>query len=209
MKNPLPTLLLLAAFCAPLTQAQPEGEGWIQMFNGENLDGWRITEENPGSFRVEDGILVADGPRAHLFFIGEDGEADFTDFEMTCKVLTRHQANSGIFFHTRYQPEGWPAHGYEAQINATHSDRRKTGSIWSVADILDDPPHEDDEWFEYTLVVRGSEITLKVNGEVVTQYTEPDDPGHETRRLSSGTVALQAHDPESVIHFKELWIRPL
>ncbi len=201
--------LLLSHAATPGAHAAPEGEGWIKMFNGENLDGWKASDENPDSFQVEDGILVVDGPRGHLFYTGEDGEAEFTDFEFTCKVLTKPKANSGVFFHTKWQADGWPSHGYEAQVNATHSDRIKTGSVYAVKNVMDEAPHEDNEWFEYGVKVVGKTITITVNGEVVNEYTEPDEVDHATRKLSSGTIALQAHDPESVIHFKDIYIRPL
>lgn len=200
--------LFLAIGTAP-TGAAPEGEGWVSMFNGENLDGWKVSDENPGSFRVEDGLLVADGPRAHLFFVGEDGEAEFTDFEFTAKVMTKPKANSGVFFHTRWQDSGWPRHGYEAQVNATHSDRIKTGSIYAVQNVMDEAPHKDDEWFEYRVKVAGKTVTVSVNGEVVNEYTEPDEVDHATRKLGSGTIAIQAHDPDSVIFYKDIYIRPI
>ncbi|HBU38433.1 MAG TPA: DUF1080 domain-containing protein, partial [Planctomycetaceae bacterium] len=41
------------------------------MFNGHDLSGWKANPENPDSFHVEDGVLVVDGPRCHLFWIGD------------------------------------------------------------------------------------------------------------------------------------------
>jgi len=123
-------------------------------------------------------------------------------------VKTFPRANSGVFFHTRYQETGWPQHGYEVQINATHSDRIKTGSIYAVQNIMDNAPHEDNEWFHLHFIVQGNRVIVKVDGEVVNDFTEPE--GVEgPRRLSEGTVALQAHDPNSVIHFRNIKLRVL
>lgn len=179
------------------------------MFNGKDFTGWKVTTENPGSFQVKDGLLVAQGPRAHLFYVGPDGKAAMRDFEFEAMVRTLPNANSGVFFHTRWQDKGWPAQGYEAQVNSTHSDPRKTGSIYAVRDVMDTAPHKDGEWFKYSVRVEGKRIVIKVNDKTVNDFTEPEAPGHETRKLSEGTVAIQAHDPQSVVHYKDLRFRLL
>jgi len=214
--NPIKSTLLATALFAfatgsaiPNEPGASDNAGWIQMFNGTDLAGWKVSEENPGSFKVEDGMLIVDGPRAHLFYTGPDGEAEMRDFEFEAEIKTFPNANSGIFFHTRWQADGWPAHGYEAQVNATHKDKRKTGSVYNVKDVENDAPHKDEEWFTYNVRVEGKRIVIKVNGEVVNDYTEPEDPGHPKRRLGTGTIAIQAHDPESVIHYRNIRYRPL
>ncbi|MEX0904237.1 MAG: family 16 glycoside hydrolase [Balneolaceae bacterium] len=178
---------------------------WISIWDGETFDGWNASE-NPGSFSIEDGKIVIDGPRGHLFYEGPVGDADFEDFEFRAEVYTYPGANSGIFFHTQYQEEGWPAHGYEAQVNATHSDPRKTGSLYAVNDVMDNAPHEDEEWFTYHIIVEGKDITFNVNGETVMNFTEPDDREGDIS-LGSGTIALQAHDPDSRIYYRNLELR--
>lgn len=180
---------------------------WISIWDGETFNHWRASE-NPESFQIEDGKIVVDGPRAHLFYEGPVADANFVNFEFRAEVYTYPKANSGIFFHTTYQEEGWPAHGYEAQVNATHSDPRKTGSLYAVNDVMNDAPHQDNEWFNYYIKVNGNEITFKVNGETVMEFTEPDDR-EGTIRLGSGTIALQAHDPESRIYFRNIEVRVL
>lgn len=181
--------------------------GWVTLWDGETFDNWRASE-NPDSFSIEDGKIVVDGPRAHLFYEGPVADANFDNFEFRAEVYTYPKANSGIFFHTQYQDDGWPAQGYEAQVNATHSDPRKTGSLYAVKDVMDNAPHEDEEWFSYHITVNGREITFNIDGETVMEYTEPADregPNH----LSSGTIALQAHDPESRIYYRNIELRVL
>ncbi len=202
------TRLLPLLVSVILTSAASAGE-WIEMFNGKDLSGWKVSTENPGSFQVKDGMLVIDGPRAHLFYVGPDGKAAMRDFEFEAMVKTFPNANSGVFFHTQWQASGWPAHGYEAQVNATHKDPRKTGSVYAVKDVMFNAPNKDGEWFKYTIRVEGKRIVIKVNDEVVNDYTEPEDPGHKTRKLGEGTIAIQAHDPQSVVHYKDLRYRAL
>src|SRR6056297_590970 len=213
MKTLIITILLLFSFYAipPLTLAQVVSDEWINLFDGETLNGWKASE-NPESFFVEDNMIVTYGDRSHLFYIGEDGEASFTDFEFSIDIKTMEGANSGIYFHTTYQETGWPDKGYEAQINNTYpNDPRRTGSLYGVNDITDQIA-EDNEWFTMNVKVDGDHITITVDGNEVVNYTEPENVVREERpgrRLSYGTVALQGHDPESKVYFKNIRIREL
>ena len=195
-------VLMLSAGCA---WAQGEGE-WISLFDGATLTGWKAAE-NPDSFRVEDGLLVAHGPRAHLFYTGPDGSASFTDFEFEAEVQTLPKANSGIYFHTRYQESGWPGAGYEAQVNCSHSDARKTGGLYAVQDVMNEAPHADGEWFHYRIRVEGKRIQIWIDGEQTVDYTEPADLNRPDRQLGEGTFAIQAHDPESRVLYRNLRVR--
>jgi hypothetical protein len=186
-------------------------EGWTPLFDGETLAGWRVSE-NADSVVVEDGAIVTRGPRAHVFYAGPVQEHDFESFELKLEVKTEPGANAGVYFHTEYQESGWPAKGYEAQVNNSHSDWRRTGSLYAVDDVRETPVG-DGEWWEYHISVQGRRILLKVNGETTVDYTEPEDVQRPEemagRVLSSGTFALQCHDPESVVHFRNIRVRPL
>lgn len=210
------TFVAFLALMAGTAMALAE-DGWVRMFDGTGLDGWKsneATEKKSGVFTVKDGELVVSGGRAHLFYVGADGNASFKNFEFKAKVKTLAEANSGIYFHTKFQEQGWPSAGYECQVNATHSDRKKTGGLYAVADVLDNAPNKDGEWFDYSIRVEGKRIVVKINGKVTTDWTQPDDwnpaainmPG---RKLGEGTIAIQGHDPKSVIHYKDIMIRPL
>ena len=118
-----------------------------------------------------------------------------------------------MYFHTEYQDEGWPAKGYEVQLNNTHGDPKKTGGLYAVQDVMDDSPVKDDEWFTQEVTVEGNHIVVRVNGEVTTDYVEPTDVERPAdmrgRKLSHGTVALQGHDPDSEVHVRKVMIKPL
>ena len=191
---------------AMLDEANTE---WISLFDGETLDGWRASE-NKETFSVRDGMIIVDGPRSHLFYVGEVGSHEFKNFEFKADVMTKPGANSGMYFHTEYQEEGWPSKGYEVQVNNTSSDWRKTSSLYAVEDVREAPAN-DDEWFTQHIIVQDKRVVIKVNGNVQVDYTEPEDverPDNMSGRLlSSGTVALQGHDPESVIYYKNVMVR--
>ncbi len=192
---------------ASLTGAAANDDGWISLFNGKNLDGWKAGE-NPDSFQVEDGVLVVDGPRGHLFYDGPVEEANFKNFHLKADVQTKPKANSGIYFHTRFQESGWPSAGYEIQVNVTHGDPKKSGGLYGVRDVAD-PPAKDNEWYTQEIIVQGKRIISKINGEVLVDYTEDPADIRGDRRLSSGTFAIQAHDPNSRILFRNIKVKPL
>ncbi len=205
MKHTIKTAFVIAAGFLLNTSA---GAGeWVDMFDGKSLKGWKVNTENPKTFSVEGGAIKVFGHRGHVFY-GEDGNAKFKDFEFECEVKTTKGSNAGIFFHSAYQANGWPEVGYEAQVNATHKDWRKTASIYSFKDVKE-APHQDDEWFSYNIKVQGKKVTIAINGKVVNQYTEADDHKEKTKRLGEGTIALQGHDPKSLVWFRKLRIRRL
>jgi hypothetical protein len=190
---------------------QPLADGWISLFNGKNFDGWKINE-NPESFKVEDGQIVVNGPRGHLFYTGPVQNANFKNFEFKAQVMTTPGSNSGIFIHTEFQDTGWPNKGHEIQVNQSHTDWRRTGSLYSYNDVRD-VFVKDNEWYTEHIIVNGRNVTVKVNDKTVMEYTEPEQVwrpgGAKGKVLSSGTFALQAHDPKSKVYYKDIMVKPL
>lgn len=200
--------LVLMGLGGSLVSGEESQDGWVSLFDGKSLKGWKASE-NKDSWKVVDGKLVCDGPRSHLFYVG--AKEPFKNFEFKCEVMTTPGSNAGIYFHTRYQEEGWPKYGYECQVNITHGDPKKTGSLYGVKNVAN-PPAKDNEWYTQYIRVEGKRIILKTNGKTTVDYTEPADlkvSGNFIRRLDQGTFALQAHDPKSVVHFRKLYVRRL
>ena len=190
------------------TSTQDEGDGWTSIFDGATFNGWKVNE-NDATFSIQDGAIVANGERSHLFYDGEVAGHNFKNFEFKAQVMTLPNSNAGIYFHTAFQEEGWPSKGYEVH---THSDWRKTGGLYAIDDVKE-PPTKDNEWFTQHIIVKGKNIEVRLNGETVVNYTEPDKPerpeGMENRLLDRGTFALQGHDPGSTVHFKDIMVKIL
>ena len=129
MKLCVVALLLIA--CPGFSGAGPS-EDWIRLFDGKTLNGWKASD-NPGTFRIEKGMIVVDGPRSHLFYVGPVMNHNFKNFEFKAEVMTTPGSNSGMYFHTEYRESGWPTRGYEVQVNNTHPDPRKTGSLYAIS----------------------------------------------------------------------------
>lgn len=188
-----------------------QNSGWTNLFDGKSLNGWKVGN-NAATFSVEDGSIVAHGPTAHLFYDGPVNNHNFKNFEFKAQVMTTPGSNSGIYFHTQYQETGWPAKGYEVQVNNSHTDWRRTGSLYAVQDVKDTLV-KDNVWFTEYIKVVGKKVTIKVNDKTVVEYTEPENvqrgADQSGRIISNGTFALQGHDPNSKVYFKEIMVRPL
>jgi hypothetical protein len=197
------TYLSLSAF------GKENNDGWIPLFNGKNLDGWTASEnKDTFSVRKRDEVIAVKGERSHLYYTGAVENANFEDFEFKADVMTRPGANSGMYFHTEYLETGWPRKGFEVQVNNSHSDWRRTGSLYGIKDLRNSAA-KDNEWFTQHIIADGRLITVMVNNKVVMEYAVPQDSGRTARRLSSGTFALQGHDPGSTIYYKNIMVRPL
>ncbi len=196
--------------CAGSKSTNSKG-GWVNVFDGKTFNGWKVGA-NASTFKIEDGAIVVNGPRAHLFYEGPLQNHDFKNFEFKAKVMTLPGSNSGMFIHTVYQQDGWPSKGYEIQVNQTHTDWRKTGSVYGVQDVKE-VFVKDNEWYTEHIIVQGKKVTIKINDKVINEYTEPDNVerkgGDAQKKLSSGTVALQGHDPKSKVYYKDIMIKPL
>lgn len=204
-------LIAVAAWTAavfPLSAADSE-EGFVSLFDGKTLKGWKMATENTNTWKIEDGALVTRGDRCHLFYVGDD--KPFKNFELKVEVMTEKSANGGIYFHTKYQEKGWPKYGFEVQVNNTHGDWKKTGSIYDVVNVRESAA-QDYQWWTQHIIVNGNRVIVKIDGKTVVDYTEPADqkPGKDfTRKLDEGTFALQAHDPKSVSRFKNIRVKRL
>lgn len=225
-------LISIASAIGLLMSLVAQAGDFTPIFNGKDLSGWKSNEETPGCFSVEDGAIKVSGGRAHLFYMGADEKAEFGDFELKLKVKTMPKANGGVYFHTKFEDSGWPSQGFECQVNASHKDPRKTGSLYGVVDVLvlkpgektpkgslmnhmrEKSPNKDGEWFDYHIIVSGKKITVKVNGATAVEWTEPEgfDPAKAlhnmpSRKLGRGTFAIQGHDPDSVAYYKDIQLK--
>mgnify|MGYP006276639355 CR=1 FL=1 len=182
--------------------------GFVSLFDGKTLAGWKSNEHHD-SWSVRDGVIVCHGDRSHLFYVGADPDKpeQFKNFHLKAEVLTKPVANSGLFIHTAFQPDGWPAQGYEVQVNNSQQDPVRTGSLYNVVKNFT-PPAKDDTWFTLDVVVNGKAVGVAVDGRVLYEFVEPDGVVG-TRRLSQGTFALQAHDPGSEVHYRSIRVKRL
>ncbi len=168
---------------------------FVALFDGETLDGWS-TYDGKGDWSVVDGVIVGKGPVSHLF--SERG--DYKNFVFRAEIMINDGGNSGMYFRTEKGP-GFPK-GYEAQVNSTHRDPVRTGSIYNMI-LIKKSLHEPDEWFTQEVRVEGNRITVSVNGEEL--YTFID----RVNSHSQGHFAFQQHDPGSTVKIRKIEVKEL
>jgi len=220
-KIPLGSFLLLLSAASILVAAPPSEEGFVSLFDGKTLDGWKVGE-NAKLFQVRDGMIEMECPAtvnspAHLFYVGSVNGHSFKNFDLRVEVMTYPYANSGIYFHTEYQEAQWPKRGLECQVNNSHVDWRRTGSLYAIKNIswgpetppadnkeavtiLQKPPVTDNVWYTQEIIYNNGSVTVKLNGETVVEYKIADgDVEHKLASgmiwLPRGTFALQGHPP--------------
>jgi len=184
-------------------------KGFKNLFDGKTMNGWKMANENQKSWSIQDGVIVANGDRSHLYYVCDS--KPFVNFELKIDVMTEPGSNGGIFIHTQYQETGWPKYGYEVQVNQTQRDWRKSGSLYAVQDVKEQLV-KDNEWYTYHIIVKGKHITIKLNDKVAVDWEEPADRkagANVTQILDKGTFALQAHDPNSKVRYKNIRVKRL
>ena len=191
--------VILVAACISTAAAQtapvPGKDGWISMFDGKTLDGWKANE-NPGSWKAVDGAIVGDGPASHLFWM----ERECEDCEFRAEVKLNHSGNSGMYLRTAFGP-GFPK-GYEAQVENTSPDPQKTGSLYGICKVAEQLI-QDDTWWTQDITIKGNHVVIKVNGKTVTDCDDPQS------RYTKGYLALQQHNAGSIVMYRNLMMRPL
>jgi hypothetical protein len=178
------------------------GKGWVKLFNGKDLTGWKTHPSNPGNWKVEDGAIVGRGIKtSHLF--SERGDYENFHFKIEAKISDK--GNSGQYFRTQFGP-GFPK-GYEAQINSTHTDPKRTGSLYNFVNVKEMlvPP---DTWFTQEVIANGNHIIIKVNDKTVVDYVD------KKNTFTKGHFAIQQHppapnSPESVITVRSVEVKEL
>ena len=194
-------------------------EEWIDLFDGKTIKGWK-SSGNGSLWGIESGMLVSNSGSSNLFYDGDVSKQNFKNFELLVDVKVDDVSNSGIFFHTKYQEAGLPKKGYQCQIlnsssktvSSKNSSQNKTGSLSGIRNLFKSPV-KDGEWFNYHIIVQGKTIQTYINGELMVDYTEPENPYRTDKNkgsiLASGTFALQGNNSKGKVYFKNIKVKPL
>jgi serine/threonine protein kinase len=183
---------------------------FVSLFNGRDLTGWRNHPQDAGKARweVKDGILIGSGGPDLLY--SERG--DYRNFHYRLEAMINDGGNSGQYFRAQFQP-GFPP-GYEAQINATHRDPIKTGSLYPAFDrsiqgealeriLMRTAPHKPDEWLTQDVIAHDNHIIIKVNGKTTVDYID------EKNTHTAGHLGIQGFGPGNVVKVRKIEIKEL
>lgn len=205
-------ILMLGLFIASIphaaNSAEPADEEWTSLFDGKTMSGWEMLElpgnEGKSKWEVVDGMLCGSGNASMLY----SPEGDYKNFRIRAEIKVNDGGNSGMYFRCRKEPSF--SSGYESQINSTHRDPIKVGSIYGIVHQFDSivPP---DTWYVQELEVkdvdfRGTPVTsilVKVNDKILFQLNDFQ------RTFKSGHFAFQQHDPGSKVCIRKIEVMRL
>jgi Domain of Unknown Function (DUF1080) len=202
----IPCVVNLAAPAAD--DKKDDDKGWVQLFNGKDLSGWKTHPEDKAKWEVKDGAIVGTGPVGHLY----TEKGDYENFHFKIEAKINDKGNSGQYSRTQFG-KGFPK-GYEAQINVTHGDPIKTGSLYPAFNpklskedrdkiIVKEAPHKVDEWFTQEVIMDGNHIIILVNGKKTVDFVDTNNT------FTKGHFAIQQHDPGTVIMVRKAMVKEL
>ena len=210
-------------------------EGFISMFDGRSLDGWKVSApEATNAWQVKDGLIVGNGDQGRCYLVYQT-HRNLADFEMKFSYRFPGKGNSGV--NLRARPDATGRRDYQAyhvdlghvgigkQILGAwdfHTPGRREHGVFRgnrlVINEKDEPTvtqlegavtlddiHERG-WNEVHIKVHDNHFWFSINGKPAAEFTEhlPQE-----KRLLSGEIQLQLHDPGMIVEFKDLRLKIL
>jgi hypothetical protein len=188
------------------TEEKKAESGLVQLFNGKDLTGWKTHPDDKAKWEVVDGTIIGTGPAGHLF--SERG--DYENFHFRIEAKINDEGNSGQYFRATYAKAFPP--GYEAQINSTHGDPIRSGSLYPDGRdryseeekklmIVRDQLVKPNEWFTQEIIADGNHIIIKLNGKTTVDFVD------ERKRHNKGHFAFQQHNEGSVVTIRKAEVK--
>ena len=223
--------LLLVFFFGNLAFAQ-EGK-WIELFDGETLDGWSI-HSGIAKYKVEDGAIVGTTVKGspNTFLCTEKA---FNNFILEFEVMVDPRLNSGVQIRStiaeeeliywlrndkgEFQPRTIPkdrVHGYQVEIVGAEvgtsggiydEDRRAMIPEWWIKKGTEaSKAFKDGKWNKYRIECRGQSIKTSINGVPTMEIKDA--------MTASGIIGLQVHSvgddvPTLEVRWKNIRLREL
>jgi hypothetical protein len=190
-------------FAVAGASAQAE-ENWVQLFDGKSLEGWEKVGSEKSVWEVKDGAIQGSGPASMLV----NTKGPYKNFRYRAEIKINDRGNSGLYFRTTRKPTF--SDGYEAQIDSTHTDPIRTGSLYGLCHVYKRLV-EPDQWFTYDLTVRDdvwrgkpmTRIKITVNGDELYEYLDFE------KTWKDGYFAFQQHDPGSKVSIRKAEVMEL
>lgn len=197
-------VLLAPCFALLISSTKAQDAPWVSLFDGKSLEGWEKIGGGESTWEVKDGALAGSGGASMLVCT----KGPYKNFKYKAEIKINDKGNSGLYFRTTRKP-GF-TDGYEAQIDSTHSDPIRTGSLYGMCHVYKRLV-EPDTWFTYELEVRddvwrGREMTrikITINGEELYEFLDFD------LTFKEGHFAFQQHDPGSKVLIRKVEVQEL
>lgn len=207
-------LALVLVVCAARAE---DKDGWVTILDEKSFKDWKVmpgdakskvedsdTEKKinagdpkkDGKWSFKDGVLHGEGGVSHIF----SPRGDYENFQFKIEAKISDKGNSGQYSRTALG-NSFPK-GYEAQINSSHSDPVRTGSLYNFVKVLDKlvPP---DTWFTQEVIMDGNHIIIKVNDKVTVDFVD------EKKTYMKGHFAFQQHNLGSEVWIKNVQVKEI
>jgi len=177
---------------------------WISLFDGETMDGWEKVGKKDSHWEVKDNALSGSGTQSMLVCT----KGPYKNFRYRVEAKINDGGNSGVYFRTTRKPGFMD--GYEAQVDSTHTDPIRTGSLYGFCHVYKQHV-KPGEWFTYEIEVRddiwrGREMTrIKITVDGNELYEHMDF----AKTYPAGHFAFQQHDPGSIVNIRKVEVMPL
>ncbi|SKB62407.1 protein of unknown function [Salegentibacter holothuriorum] len=175
-----------------------------ELFNGENLDGWKI--HGTEKWYVEDGLLISEsGPDEAYGYLATD--ENYKNFELNLEFKQEADGNSGVFI--RSEIDGTKITGWQVEVAPPNL---HTGGIYESYGrgwlIKPDPEKEDalkyGEWNKLKIKVEGNKVTSWLNGVEMVDFSD------EKIGAANGKIALQIHDGGGIkVYWRNIKVQEL
>ena len=180
-------------------------EGFVSLFNGEDLNGW---DGDPFLWKAENGMIVGRSPGiGYNDFLTTANE--YRDFVLRFEIhLLDDVGNSGVQVRSRRVPGSMEMSGYQADVGPSwwgslYDESRRRVTLAKPSEATVRRALKPDAWNEYEVQAIGKRIVLKLNGTVTVDYTEDDDAIEQT-----GLIGLQVHSgPPLEVRFRNIRIQ--
>ncbi|MBI2478130.1 MAG: DUF1080 domain-containing protein [Planctomycetia bacterium] len=214
-------LALLVALAAGV-RADDKQEGWIKLFNGKDLTGWRMfldpraKDADPKKiWTIQDGVIQCEGSVPGYIITDKEHENYVLRVQWRWGSQVTSRRNSGVFLHVVGEDKIWPK-GIEAQLMADHAgdfwlsekfnlkiepqrrdpDPQRSHHYFRIKDGVEKPLGE---WNQYEITCQDDTVKLVINGHEVNVGTEAE--------TTKGKILLQSEGAE--IHFRNIELQPI
>ena len=206
-----------AADTSKLNQLTPEEQksGWMLLFNGRNLDGWRGYKKSDATgtrWKVENGMLTLPPSDGKDTLGARDiiSNDTFEQFELAWEWLISQAGNSGVKYFVLEDRDAAIGHEYQLIDDQRHPDakvgpKRQTAAFYDVLAASDRPLKPAGEVNTSRVIVHGNTVEHWLNGKKVLEY-QLDSPALRAAidqskfkgierfgKLQNGHILLQDH----------------
>ncbi|MBM4030883.1 MAG: DUF1080 domain-containing protein [Planctomycetes bacterium] len=203
------TGLVALGFAAALAgeeEWKPQGEGWIQLFNGKDLTGWQFKGGTNTSWEVQDGVLAnlreKDGQKRRGVDIFT--EKKFRDFQLHIEFKVPKGGNSGVYLRGRKEIQVHDSFGIE-KPGTGHC-----GGLYAKAGAKVNACKPAGEWNSFDVTIVGDTITVHHNGQLIHDKVElVGCTGGALDGDDTKPGALMMQGDHSSVWYRNIWLKPL